>query len=256
MRLTPITSLRDSKDPHADAIDLAHLRASTIDSSEIGTLAYGGVPLSNIISHAAEGYEKGIRNGFDTPSISAETSDGLGNHIDRSEHLVIRDLDLPQLESSSEVGQGRIIAHAEYVCCPTDWFSRNKFTPADPNTPVDPRLEGGNQALMDEFTAKIYRTSEALIGGQECYMLTALHTLDTHLRKGIATRLVQWIFPYAKSTKRPIFLVASPIGAHVYWKNGYESVGGNNGIIEIQLEDWGGTKGGVHRLLAMRKEPS
>jgi hypothetical protein len=254
MRLSSISSLRDSKDPRADALDLAHLTASTIDSSEIGTLRWRGVSRSDIIDYTAEKFEKAIRNDFTTLAISTEATDGKGNKVDRTEHLVIRDLDLPQIDASSTAGQGRIVAHVEHAFCPPDWFSRNPFSPSDPNTPLDLRISGGNQALMDLFTSSIYRTSEDLIGGQECYMLLALHTLDTHLRRGIATTLTAWIFPYAAATKRPLFLVASPVGSHVYKKAGYTVVEGERGLIEIPLEEWGGSKGGVHQLLAMRKD--
>lgn len=254
MRLTPITSLRDSKDPHADAIDLAHITASTIDSSEIGILRWGSVPIANMISYTTEKYEKEIRNGVTTPAISTEATDDLGSYVDRFEHLVIRDLDLPQVEPTSGTGTspGRIVAHAEYIYCPADWWSRNKYTPAD----ADPILEGDNQALFDHFTTEIYRISEIHTKGEEFYMVTACSTLDTHLRNGIASRLVQWIFPFVNANKRPLFLMASPSGAHVYRKNGYENTGGDNGVVEFQLEDWGGTKGAVHQLIAMRRKPS
>ena len=260
MRLTPITSLRDTKDPRGDAIDLAHLRATTIDSSEIGILAWGNVPLPQFISYTAETYEKSIRNDLKTAAISAEPTDGLGCNIDRSEHLVIRDLDLSPVEPSNNVnrgqGQGRIVAHVEYVFCPPDWFSRNHHTPANPDEPVDPRIAAMNQALMDHFHEEIYRVSEVHVGGQECYMLLGIHTLATHLRRGIASELIRWIIPYANAKRRSIFLVSSPVGVHVYRKNGFEGVGGDAESIEIPLEDWGGPKGVVHHLVAMRREAS
>ena len=260
MRLTPIISLRDSKDPRGDAIDLAHLRATTINSSEIGILAWGNVPLAQLVSYTAEKFEKSIRKDFTTPAISTESTDGLGSTIDRSEHLVIRDLDLPQVEPSPDAnggqGQGRIVAHVEYVSCPQDWFSRNHFTPADPDVPVDPRIEGSKQALMDHFHAEIYEVSELHVGGQECYMLLGIHTLDTHLRRGLASQLVQWIIPYANANNRPLFLVSSPVGVHVYRKNGYQGVGGDAELVEILLEEWGGPKGVIHQLVAMRRDPS
>jgi len=253
MRLSPITSLRDSKDSQADAIDLAYLTASTIDSSEIGTLRWLNVDRSQIISFTSEKNEKAILQELITPAISTESIDGLGSKIDRTEHLVIRDFDLPQLHPSSNTGQSRIIAHAEYVYCPVDWFKRHRYSPTNPNESLDPRISGGNQPLMDLFMKEIYRISEINTGEKECYMLTALHTLDTHLRKGIASKLVQWIFPFADERRREVFLVASPIGGHVYLKNGYEVVEGEDSVIRIPLEGWGGRVGAIHEMLAMRR---
>jgi len=106
---------------------------------------------------------------------------------------------------------------------------------------------------MDLFMKEIYRISEINTGEKECYMLTALHTLDTHLRKGIASKLVQWIFPFADERRREVFLVASPIGGHVYLKNGYEVVEGEDSVIRIPLEGWGGRVGAIHEMLAMRR---
>ena len=257
MRLTPITSLRESKDPRADAIDLAHLTASTIDSSEIGILGWKDVPLADIIARSAKKFEESIRKDFTTPAISTESTDGVGSAVDRREHLVIRDLDLPQVEPSSPgTGEGRIIAHVEYAFCPPDWFERNRHTPHDPSMPLDPTMTAEKQILFDIFTSRIFEVSEHHMAGKECYMVLALHTLDTHLRQGIASRLVQWIFPYAEATKRPLFLVASPVGTPVYRKNGYQVIEGPEGLIEIPLERWGGSKDSVHRMVAMRKDPT
>lgn len=253
MRLSPIGSLRNSKQPRTDAIDLAHLVASTIDSSEIGILRWQGVPLDDIISYTADKFEKEILALETTPAISAEKFDGLGDGIDRAENLIVRDLDLPCVDGSTDNG-GRIVAHIEYIYCPIGWWSRNQFKPTN-DAKLDPRLRGGNQALYDHFISEIYRISELHTTGQAFYMVTACHTLTSHLRKGIASTLVRWIYPFADALNRPIFLTASPLGKHVYEKNGYVSVEGDDGSVDFRLEEWGGTEGAIHTLIAMRREP-
>jgi hypothetical protein len=254
MRLSAISPLRTSTHTHTDALDLASLVASTIDSSEIGILRWRGVSLDNIISYTAEKFEKEIQALASEPAISTEKDDGLGDGIYRVEHLVVRDLDLPSVDGSTSNG-GRIVAHIEYIYCPIGWWSRNQDKPSQ-DAKTDTRIQAGNQALYEHFTSEIYRISELHTTGQAFYMVTACHTLTSHLRKGIASTLVQWIYPYADALNRPIFLTASPLGKHVYEKNGYRSVEEGEGFVDFMLEDWGGTMAAVHRLIAMRREPN
>jgi len=254
MRLSPILSLRDSTDPHADALDLAHLKASTIGNNELSSISWGQASRPDIIPFIAKSEEAGILKELNIPAITAEQTDGLGSKVERTEHIVIRDLDLPQIAQPNN-GVGRIIAHANWVYCSSK-FADSDMAKFSPSSTERKELTGPvATAATDYFEEESYRIAVAHAGGRECYMLVGISTLDTHLRKGIATKLVEWIFPLADATTRPVALTASPAGAPLYRKNGFVDIGGENGEVTVPLEKYGGTKGFIHHHIAMERAP-
>ena len=89
----------------------------------------------------------------------------------------------------------------------------------------------------------------------------------SHLRKGIAKRMMGWIGERADRDMLPVVLAGSPAGVPLYRAVGFEEVGGrdpewkgeerwsgeNEGVVRVDLEEWGGK--GVHRHSLMVRFP-
>lgn len=252
MRLTPLESLRNSTDIHADAVDLGHLAFSTVGVSELSAMVWGTASKEDITTHCIDDYEAGLLRDLKTPAISAESTDGLGSNVDRTEHFVIRDMDLPQIDKPDN-GRGRIIAHASWIYCPSSWAEKNTY---HPNEKRDKLVGPHAKALQDYYMKETYRISKVHTTGIECYILIGISTASSHGRQGIATKLVQWIFPIADASNRPVWLTASPAGAPVYLRNGFVRPEGPDGAVTIPLGDWGGTKDFIHHHIAMERKPN
>jgi GNAT superfamily N-acetyltransferase len=91
-------------------------------------------------------------------------------------------------------------------------------------------------------------------GGMHCFEVRGLSTLSpSHLRRGIASKLLGWIFPWADRLNVPVVLAATPPGYPLYLKHGFAPVGPDDGAIECDMADWGGS--GVHRHVLMIRWP-
>ena len=91
-----------------------------------------------------------------------------------------------------------------------------------------------------------------LFNGLPCFELHDISTLTpSHLRKGIAKRLTEWIFPPADQLALPVVLSASAMGFPLYEKCGF--VGYRQYDIVTELEKWGGE--GIHTLVIMVRWP-
>lgn len=84
-------------------------------------------------------------------------------------------------------------------------------------------------SLLDNTT---YNTFKDL----PCFYFNAMFTLTpSHLRKGAAAELVNWIMPYSDLYGLPVVVIGSPLGVKVYKKAGFEEVCD----LTIDLGDWG-----------------
>lgn len=200
------------------------------------------------------------------PQISDTSTDKRGDKIDRFEHLVVRDLDLRPTFSEHSSGspsftsthRGRIVAHAIWIYCPADWVSRYPPPPLlndAPNHSPTPPAET-NTALVTHFDSQVKEMGSLHVRGKLCYILMSISTLASHLRKGIATQLVRWIFPRADENGLPVYLAASPAGFPLYKTVGFVEIGGEKGMVQVPLGEWGGAEGAVHRHTMMVRQPS
>lgn len=261
MQLTDVKYL-SANDSQSASIDIGAIVQSFSLSSPLGALRYTNIPSDEFRQWITKGIKADLDHEFSYPRIRDFDSDGLGFNVVRYEGLVIRDLDLQKLSTEDTrqlvSGQGRVIAHASFLYHPA--HEKKDTKPAtkqetDFLSAPDPDDElplPGHRELHNYWNNAVETALKAEFGGLHCFEVRELSVLaPTHWRKGIASKLLQWIFPYAERLGIPVVLAATPAGYPLYLKHGFVDVSGKNGIVECDMAQWGGA--GVHRHVLMTR---
>ena len=254
MRLTAPECLSTSTLTSQDVEDIAKISHSTRLTSPIARLRYEGVPTEAGLQWLLATHTASLPHDLNKPRISSLFKEQRSAHAlpaeTATEHIAIRDLDLSQPESSQLHNTGTIVSYASYFYHP----SGPPAPPPSPSPPIDstnPPPQGYHAAFSDYWTARVTSALQTTFAPLPCFELHSIATLTpSHLRKGTAKQLVQWIFPYADHWGLPVVLAASAMGVKLYEKCGFVEVG----ILEVDLGEWGwkgaeGERGHVHRIM-------
>jgi GNAT superfamily N-acetyltransferase len=257
MRLTdPIIIGADYSEE--DIFDIAKLIESTVTSSKLRQLIYGNIPLNELEKYFVEDVRYGLQQEFSMPSISED--DNLD--IERREHLIVRDLDLPptlqELTGNPyKTHLGRIVAHVEFRYLPTDWiktFDGSGNHPTSTQSLPPPMPDAANKGLINYFRSAGLPFVKQLYGGKRRFLVKDICTLPSHSRKGIASKLLSWIFPISAKDNVPVVLAATSMGLSLYRKLGFQEVSGPLGVLQIDRGAWGGE--GVNQHAFMIRLPN
>jgi len=257
MRLTPPLALISSYTAE-DIYGIARISQSVLFSNELAELRYSKTTPEEQIQWLIHETKHELQEAFRRyrPAISA--IDHLGKDVDRFEYLVIRDLDLaplvPDGQPSKQDGshRGRIVGHAAWS------YYAGKDTASDENQsqpsigPVPPA--SANVELVHLLNDKVNDMVKFHTSGKRCYVLDDIATLPSHQRKGIASQLVQWIFPFADRDALPVIFASSPMGCPLYKACGFREIGGERAAAEVDTGNWGGS-GSIHRHIMMIRYP-
>ncbi|KAH0837081.1 hypothetical protein AYO21_04541 [Fonsecaea monophora] len=285
--------------------DIARIKHSSLTATPLGQLRYGDVPAEEAREWLEACTRVELLSELKYPRIVGLECDGLGRHVPRMEHLVIRDLDLdldlPQPTAQGDVvsdAGGVVVAFAEFQYHPlpgqeqehrikpsvskstTETQSRVEIpsltsSSSQPPTNVDTEVvklpSSAHRALHKHWDQTVEAALSATFGGMHCFEVRGIGTLSpTHLRKGIASRLLAWIFPWADRLDVPVVLAATPAGYPFYIRHGFVEVGdhhrgegddeastkgtrGTRPFIECDMAEWGGI--GIHRHVLMIRWP-
>jgi hypothetical protein len=260
MRFAPPMSLT-SYDETNDIHDIAEIKLSTLRSSELSILSYGNVQQDDMSEWLRQITAFKLEDDCNYARISEGTN--VGYNTERREYVVVRDLDLPICEAASECRiSAHIVGHAMWRYCPP---TTSRVSPScaqhgshnQRQRPVYP--PGANLQLIAHVKSLPSVTLDhiARIVPPPFFELRSIATLASHLRHGIARKLVEWIFPYADRHQIPVLVVASPIGRQLYRNCGFEDVlseeNCGNKILSIDLANWGGRN--IHCLAVMVRWP-
>jgi GNAT superfamily N-acetyltransferase len=255
MRLTaPIRLARG--DIENAAPDLAAVRHSTLSMTPKDKLTYGAASDDEMRTWLEACYKLGLREEMRNPRLSSIDTDGHGAEVIRMEFLVVCDEDQQSL--SKHASNGRVVAYAELKYHPPKGHRLEKKLDHGESTAVDwKQLEpptGVNLALRATWDKTLDEAIEAAFGDLHRLEIRALATLSpSHLRKGIATSMLHWIYPWADRFGVPIVLASTPPGYPMYLKEGFEELPHPTGSIECDLAQYGGE--GVHRHVLMIRQP-
>ncbi|KAI1572927.1 Acetyltransf-7 multi-domain protein, partial [Pyrenophora tritici-repentis] len=103
------------------------------------------------------------------------------------------------------------------------------LTVPEPYAESDPEMF---KALFALFNAN----KREILGRQPYYVLDTLVTLERHMRRGAGSMLVRWGCEKADEAHVKSFLEASPMGAPMYARHGFEPVK----KVDLDLTKWGG----------------
>jgi GNAT superfamily N-acetyltransferase len=246
--------------------DMAAIEQSSLTMTPLGELRYGKVPALELKTWLEACYQVELRADLKTPRITGFDVDEFGQDVTRTEFLVIRDLDLKSLgalrdDSGSERTNGRIVAYAEFRYHPPGQASVEKQEPQASTEASDPDWRSlqppssVHRVLREHWNNVVEAALAAQFGGMNCFEVRSLSTLSpSHLRKGIASKLLSWLLPWADRLKVPVVLAATPPGYPLYLKHGFVEVGSNEGAIECDMARWGGS--GIHRHVLMMRWPN
>ncbi len=171
------------------------------------------------------------------------------------------DLDLPRLAPLVPGGQstsdrGRIVGHAIWSYYTADNVVRNEEARTHPRmqSSTGPALPSGtNVKLVHLFEDLDFETVAFHIRGKRCFVLNDITVLSTHLRTGVAKRLVERKFPFADRDGLPVIFASSPIGVPLYQACGFEGDWVEKGAIPIDCREWGGIE--AHRHVMTIRHP-
>ena len=268
MRLTDPVRL-SLEDAGAIVPDMAAITQSSLTMTPLGELRYGSVPEHELSPWLQACYEVGLPGELKMPRIAGFDHDGLGPGVIRMEYLVVRDLDLKPSDGTHggkgdhhEPSPGRIVAHAEFKYHPPEDSKPEEQTtqPTEATSGLDSWKflqppQSVHNDLRKYWDNVVETAIEKEFGGMHCFEVRGLSTLSpSHLRRGIASNLLIWIFPWADRLNVPVVLAATPPGYPLYLKHGFVPVGSNGGAIECNMADWGGS--GVHRHVLMIRRPA
>ena len=254
MRLSPPECLSTSILTSQDVEDVAKIGHSTLLTSPIARLRHVGIPTEAGLQWLLSTYTAKLPRDLDQPRISTlfeedQNADELPTEI-ASEHIAIRDLDLSQPETSHLFDTGTIVSYASYIYHPNGPPSpAPAFLP--PTRSTNPAPPGYHKTFSDYWTARVESTLHTTFAPLPCFELHSIATLTpSHLRKGTAKQLVEWIFPYADQWGLPVVLAASAMGVKLYEKCGFVEVG----VLEVDLGEWGWEgaeqeRGHVHEIM-------
>lgn len=250
-----------------DGYDLAHMVMSIPNSSQLATLRWGGVSDVDMLAYLVGAAPGKLITDAEIPRISDAKDDKKGCAIERREHLVIRDLDLPpyrveeypdEYDTDSPARKlGRIVAHADYRFRPQgwDWRDPNHKAPQANGEPLGvSKPAGANVELIEKFDERVEELLAYHCKGQDCYELVNIGTNVSHLRNGLAKKLVTWLFPFCDELRLDYKLLASPMGRFLYKSSGFVEEGkGDRAAVEIDMSKWGGE--GIHQHVYMVRHP-
>ena len=98
------------------------------------------------------------------------------------------------------------------------------------------------------------RFTNALLATAHIFLdLDSIATLPSHGGHGVAKALMLQLLSEADHHQLPCYLSASPTGRGLYRKLGFKELGGSDGLIEVDMGDWGGQ--GMYRNTAMIWHP-
>jgi len=263
------------------AIEIAQLVAviqSTLPSTPLSVLRYGGVSPADATRYLEARTRKGLADSSRLPRITAMGHDGEGSTVVRNEEVVVRDRDVSSGAGEEGRSQGLIIAHASWRYYPSysseaAQSSAGAATNGSLSSTSDPDQlafkqsddadagefpPGGNKALHAHLVSRVNAAMDAVFEGLPCFVLQQISTLTpAYVRRGIASTLMRWIEPFADSDsspfRMPVVLAASPLGYPLYRKCGYEEVRGKHGVVRIDMGEWGGR--GEHKHVLMVRWP-
>ena len=268
MRLTePIrVSLED-----ADAIvsDIAAVQHSILTMTPLGDLRYGSVPHHEARGWLESCYKVGLPEELKCPRISGLDNDGCGPNVTRMEFLIIQDLDLEPLKAVSEASSGaaqqshgRVVAYAEFKYHPPAEAKSEVHVPQSEDAKAEAIAKwktiqtpkAVHRELHEHWNNVVEEAIRTEFGGMHCFEIRGLATLSpSHLRKGIASELLGWIFPWADRLNVPVVLAATPPGYLLYLRHDFVEIDSENAVLECNLDDWRGT--GVHKHVLMVRWP-
>lgn len=248
-------------------MDVAAVMQSSFTMTPLGALRYGSVPEAELSTWLQACCRAEVPHELNYPRITGLDNDSLGPDVTRLEFLAIRDLEMESLDAMREVQEndahipdGRIVAYAEFKYHPLEELKPKKQesqTPKDTTAAQWKSLEppaAVHRELHEHWNNVVETALENQFGGMHCFEVRSLATLSpSHLRKGIASRLLTWIFPWADRLNVPVVLAATPPGYPLYLKHGFVPIGENDGAVECNMADWGGT--GIHRHVLMVRQP-
>lgn len=252
-------------DTERASIDIAAIAQSFSLSSPLGALRYGRIPTAQFNQWITTGVRADLEHESQYPRIRQLGTDEFELNLDRYESLVIEDLDLPSLSSTINQGpgrnRGRVVAHASFLYHPPNEKGQNSDklgvksdVPSEPNQ-ANHLPSSGHGELHRYWNQAVETALEREFGGLHCFEVRELNVLaPSHWRKGIASKLLAWIFPYADGLGVPVVLAATPAGYPLYLKHGFVQVSGKNGIVECDMAQWGGA--GIHRHVLMSRAPA
>lgn len=256
MQLTGIQSLRKDYTSN-DLNEMAAVMQSTLLSSPSAILRWSKVTESEAQSWMRATVTSSLKKEFQIPRMSAALDRSARDLPTSSyaEHLIIRDLDMEHIEDPAKNdAPGRVVAHA-------DWRYTPRFegsiadTPQDENgssDEVSSHPQGFNKELDKLLNDRIDTSIAAHFNGLPFFYLLGISTLTpSHLRKGVAKRLVEWVEPFVHYYSVPVVLYASPLGLHLYRNCGYEEY--RDLDVTIDLEPWGVRE--THRHVVMIRWP-
>lgn len=263
MQLTDPSPL-SLEDAEAIVPDMAAITQSSLTMTPLGELRYGSVPEDELSTWLQACYRVGLPGELKTPRISGFDNDDFGPNVVRMEYLVIRDLDLEPLNSTHtankggvQASPGRIVAYAEFKYHPQKHLDEAQIaeTAGATSDSDDWKLLQPPPSVHNELRKAwdniVEAATEKEFGAMHCIEVRGLSTLSpSHLRKGIASRLLGWISPWADRLGVPVVLAATPPGYPLYLKHGFVRTGSD---IECNMADWGGS--GVHRHILMTRWP-
>ena len=247
--------------------DVSAVTQSSLTMTPLGELRYGRVPTAELADWLQACCEVGLRSELQTPRIAGLGGDGLGHSLTRMEFLVVRDLDVASLSEKENlhgedprVSEGRIVAYAEFTYHPAEQVSTQQEDSKPSGEASGSEWKSlqppawVHRELYEHWNNTVEAALRKQFGGLHCFEVRGLSTLSpSYLRKGIASKLLSWILPWADRLNVPVVLAATPPGYPLYLKHGFVPVGANRGAIECDMEDWGGS--GIHRHILMVKRP-
>lgn len=254
MRLQPPECLSTSTLSSQDVGDVAKISHSTLLTSPIARLRHEGIPTEAGLQWLLSIHTAKLPRDLDKPRISKlfkedRNADALPTET-ASEHIAIRDPDLSKPGTSHPCDTGTIVSYASYIYHPN-----GPPAPAPGHSPPSGSSNapppGYHKTFSDYWTARVESTLHTTFAPLPCFELHSIATLTpSHLRKGTAKQLVEWIFPYADRRGLPVVLAASAMGVKLYEKCGFVEVG----TLEVDLGVWGWKgaeqeRGHVHRIM-------
>ena len=246
-------------------LEIAAIAQSSLTMTPLGEIRYGKILPDEARKWLQSCAKADMQAESRYPRIAEFHSDGLGSGVTRFEHLVVRDLDLEPLDALDGAGShahqdGRIVSHAAFSYHPPNELKQEKSqiqeattTPIIHATPIELPATG-HRELHTYWNNKVEAALDSQFSHLHCFEVRELATLSpSHLRRGIASQLLRWIFPWADKLNVPVVLAATPPGYPLYLRHGFVEVGGDSGIVECNMADWGGI--GIHRHILMIRFP-
>lgn len=241
------------------SLEIAAIVQSTVATSPLRILRYGAIPPDEFLAWLTRGIRADLEEEATHPRIRWIDSKIGDRNVVRCESLVIKDHDLKSLQvpngTQSNEDIGRIVAHAAFLYHPpgvnhAQSVEGQQKVEKDPN----PLPASGHRELQEHFNKAVETALEAQFGGMHCFEVRELNVLaPDYWRKGIASKLLNWIIAKADKKNIPIVLAATPPGYPLYLKHGFVDVEGENRIVECDMSKWGRT--GIHRHVLMIREP-